>query len=83
MRRVGDDDVSLRHIFHHATARGGALHLTDTSFNMRIAFHLFIFVAQILAGHTQFFDMAVDLEEHIKSNHRDDTEHHQHCTETH
>ncbi len=81
MRRVGYDNVCFRDVGHHAAAGSGTLLLADAPFNVRIAFLIFEFIADVLPGHTQFFDMAVDLPENVKPDHRYQTQHDQHTAQ--
>ena len=44
---------------------------------MRVTFHLLILVANILTRHAQLFEVGVQLEDDVKTHHRDNAEHHQ------
>lgn len=61
MGRVSDYHVRFRHIGHHPPLGNRPLLLTDPPFNMRVAFLIFEFVADILFGHLQLFEVAPQL----------------------
>ena len=77
MGRVSDYHVRFRHIGHHPPLGNRPLLLTDPPFNMRVAFLIFEFVADILFGHLQFFEVAPQLIKNVKRHHRRQSEHHQ------
>ena len=61
MRRVDDNHIGARDGIHHAVAGTFHAHLTDTRFDQRVAFHLFVFVFDFLFGHAQFLQMLIFL----------------------
>ena len=68
MRRVGDDNIRLRDLFHHPSARHFTLHLPDPRLNQRVSFTLFHFVLNFLLRHLQVFFVLPALEGIIKNS---------------
>ena len=51
MGGVFDDHIGLRHLLHHAGLSHPPLQFLDLAFDLRVAFHLFVFFLDLLLGH--------------------------------
>ena len=51
VRRISYDHIRARHSLHHARTRHSSLQLFNFPFNLRVAFHLLVFLFNLLFGH--------------------------------
>ena len=65
VRRVGDDDVRLRHFLHHAAAGQLLLHAADAALHFGRAVALLRFLADFLAAMRSFLLYCAELQRHI------------------
>ena len=67
VRRVSDNHICLWHLLHHTGLGHPALHFFDLSLDLGIAFHLFVFLFDLLFGHAQLPLIVPPLVKHVRA----------------
>ena len=74
MGGVTNDHICLGHLLHHAGLCHPPLDLTDLTLDLRITFRLFVFLLDLLLGHTHLALVVPPLVEKVERRHRHESD---------